>query len=303
MLLVRYPVLRFVVALLLAAMGLALLWLPPQVAQLSGYDALTARAETVVDAVTEQNMKAFIALSGVKAALAIVEGSSVGVGFQLELGDAVQSVYDYIDFVWHMLMYSLLILGAYKLLLETGLLYLGLQVIGAGLLVWGIGMAIQRVPGKVRVLGQRVVLVGILFAYVVPFALLATHYGTTHYTGPLKEKHAQQIGDLHSQMDKLTAQLSALKSEVTIFAPLDSVDAVRRRITDIGSSISSAVQGSMQAMLYYIAIILFELLVFPLISAYLLFKFLQLALGRVLDRPVVIKQAPPPAPLPALADK
>ena len=104
-------------------------------------------------------------------------------------------------------------------------------------------------------------------------------------------------------MDKLTAQLSALKSEVSLFAPLDSVDAVRRRITAIGSSISSAVQGSMQAMLYYIVIILFELLVFPLISAYLLFKFLQLALGRVLDRPVVIKQAPPPAPLPALADK
>ena len=39
-------------------------------------------------------------LSGIKSGLAVLEGSEVGVGFNLELGDIVQSVYDYVDVAW-----------------------------------------------------------------------------------------------------------------------------------------------------------------------------------------------------------
>jgi len=42
----------------------------------------------------------FLILSGIKTGLAVIEGSEIGVGFNLELGDLVQSVYDYVDIAW-----------------------------------------------------------------------------------------------------------------------------------------------------------------------------------------------------------
>jgi len=42
----------------------------------------------------------FLILSGIKSGLAIIEGSEVGIGFNLEIGDVVQSVYDYVDIAW-----------------------------------------------------------------------------------------------------------------------------------------------------------------------------------------------------------
>ena len=42
----------------------------------------------------------FLILSGIKSGLAVIEGSEVGIGFNLQLGDVVQSVYDYVDIAW-----------------------------------------------------------------------------------------------------------------------------------------------------------------------------------------------------------
>ena len=48
----------------------------------------------------EKAVSGFLILSGIKTGLAIIEGSEVGIGFNLELGDVVQSVYDYVDIAW-----------------------------------------------------------------------------------------------------------------------------------------------------------------------------------------------------------
>jgi hypothetical protein len=45
-------------------------------------------------------LSGFLLLSSIKSGLAVVEGSEVGVGFSLELGDVVQPVYDYVDIAW-----------------------------------------------------------------------------------------------------------------------------------------------------------------------------------------------------------
>ena len=86
--------LRIIASPLCAVAGVLLLWLPPQVVTLSGYAPLSQRAEAVVDEVTAQNLAAFAGVSAIKTGLAIIEDSSVGVGFQLQVGDAVQAVYD-----------------------------------------------------------------------------------------------------------------------------------------------------------------------------------------------------------------
>ena len=48
----------------------------------------------------DKSLSGFLLLSSIKSGLAVVEGSEVGIGFNLELGDIVQPVYDYVDIAW-----------------------------------------------------------------------------------------------------------------------------------------------------------------------------------------------------------
>jgi hypothetical protein len=48
----------------------------------------------------DRSLKGFLVLSAIKSGIAVLEGSEVGVGFNLEVGDLVQSMYDYVDVAW-----------------------------------------------------------------------------------------------------------------------------------------------------------------------------------------------------------
>ncbi len=48
----------------------------------------------------DRSLTGFLVLSGIKSGLAVIEGSEVGIGFNLEIGDIVQAVYDYVDIAW-----------------------------------------------------------------------------------------------------------------------------------------------------------------------------------------------------------
>jgi len=48
----------------------------------------------------DKALDGFLIISGIKMVFAVIEGSDVGVGFNLEIGDIVQPAYDYIDVAW-----------------------------------------------------------------------------------------------------------------------------------------------------------------------------------------------------------
>jgi hypothetical protein len=58
-------------------------------------------------------------LSDIKVGLAVVEGTEIGVRFCIEIDDAVQSVYDYIDVAWRTVLASAAILTWTKYLVKT----------------------------------------------------------------------------------------------------------------------------------------------------------------------------------------
>ena len=62
---------------------------PGPVAQYTGYDALNAHAMSLVDESLERDQATFLVITAIKASLAVIEGSEVGVGFELEIGDIV----------------------------------------------------------------------------------------------------------------------------------------------------------------------------------------------------------------------
>jgi hypothetical protein len=73
---------------------------PDYVIGACGIDYLNQKNDQYLQASFDHALKGFLVLSTIKSGLAVLEGSEVGVGFNLEIGDIVQSVYDYVDVAW-----------------------------------------------------------------------------------------------------------------------------------------------------------------------------------------------------------
>ncbi len=90
----------FIVAGLLSALVLSAVGLLDRGLDAAGLKYLTQTNSRYLDNAFQKSLSGFLLLSSIKSGLAVVEGSEVGVGFSLELGDVVQPVYDYVDIAW-----------------------------------------------------------------------------------------------------------------------------------------------------------------------------------------------------------
>lgn len=83
-----------------------------------GMKYLSSANEGYLENAFDKSLAGFLILSSIKSGLAVVEGSEVGVGFNLELGDVVQPVYDYVDLAWKAALAGGSIIVAMQLALE-----------------------------------------------------------------------------------------------------------------------------------------------------------------------------------------
>lgn len=84
-----------------------------------GFNRIDQANQAYIDQSFDASMKGFLILSAIKSGLAVIEGSEVGVGFNLEVGDVVQSVYDYVDIAWKTALMGGTVLLLTQLLLQA----------------------------------------------------------------------------------------------------------------------------------------------------------------------------------------
>lgn len=89
---------------------------------LAGLDSLSASNEAYLESASLRSMGMFGVLSTVKVGLAIIEGTEVGVGFGLQVGDVVQAAYDYVDVAWRTVLAGTVILFGTRYLLQAAAL-------------------------------------------------------------------------------------------------------------------------------------------------------------------------------------
>jgi hypothetical protein len=203
-------------------------------------EPLSSRAGAEIDQALEKNIVVFAGISAIKAAVALVEGSSVGVGFDLEVGDLVQPAYDYIDFVWRLFLYTILILTFYKQLFDSGILGTGLVLLGAGALLWAAGGFIQPARPRFRLWGAGLIKAGFLIAYGVPAILLLSQWLSERYTDPLKVKTAEKISETRKHFETAKQEFIGLKDRISLMNPIESAENVRDSLMNIVDSVSKA---------------------------------------------------------------
>ncbi|HPA04659.1 MAG TPA: hypothetical protein PLB67_09480 [Candidatus Hydrogenedentes bacterium] len=276
---------RWLRAGVLLLLGLACLVMTQQVQHLTGYDALNSSAAVSIDDALQKNAYVFLGVSSVKAGLAVLEGSSIGVGFDIEIGDLVQSVYDYVDYVWNVLLYGLTILAFYKMLLDTGFLAVGIKIIGVGLVLWAIA---ALWPARKQVLhrtGLRFTALGALVAYIVPLSLLATNLFGTVYIEPLKDKNREQVFAVVKQFERTRTEFTLLREKLSLVNPSESLEQLKQGITKTTTSLTNLLNESLLLFVQQAALLFFELLFFPFLSAFVLYKMAQIGLSRLVEMP------------------
>lgn len=287
------PRARIALAVVLIGVGIASLAIPHQVAIATGQGILNDRGVELIDESLETNQNTFLAVSGIKAAMAVIEGSTIGVGVEVQVGDLIQPAYDYVDFFWKIFLYSLVVLASYKLFLETGMLELGVVLFGIGAILYAIGLLTPPRETTTPTVGRRCMLLGVLVAYIAPAALLLTQSLSDRYTTELKRVHQESILEFERELDTAQREFMNLRQQFSLLTPGESLDGVRAGFVRIASSVGESFRLSLLAFLYYSLLIMFDLLFFPFVSAWLLFKLAQVALDRALQQ-----AAPQPAAVP-----
>lgn len=108
-----------VVVLLVGIVGLTFLGGTQRFVNYIGLEKLHQHNQQYLQSSLNQSLATFAVLSGIKVGLAILEGSELGFGFGIEIGDAVQSAYDFVDIAWRTVLASSVILMGTQFLLNT----------------------------------------------------------------------------------------------------------------------------------------------------------------------------------------
>ncbi|MFC1501920.1 hypothetical protein ACFL6A_00740 [bacterium] len=101
-----------ILAILLSATGLI-----TQGLHALGLGKLSRSNEAYLQKSFRHSLSTFAVLSAIKVGLAVVEGTEIGIGFGIPIGDAVTAAYDYVDLAWRtVLLSSAVLLGTQYIL-------------------------------------------------------------------------------------------------------------------------------------------------------------------------------------------
>lgn len=252
------------------------------VERVTGYAWLTDHTHGLVDEALDKNQTAFLLISGVKAGLAVVEASTVGVGVNIQVGDIVQSVYDYVDFIWKMFLYALLLMGLYKLLLSTGMLSMGIPILGVSLCLWGLATILMGgQQGRIlRDMSRLLLVVGLSLLYVLPLALITANQVHVRYTAQLKAEKRQQLEAFVQEFDTLKTEFLGLRHQLSITSPAESLTRLKDELVAMINRMVTNVYDVTGALMFYAVLVLFDVLFAPLAVGFLLLRMI----GRLADR-------------------
>jgi hypothetical protein len=270
---------RPAVCLILFAIGVTMFTAQSHVGYITGGTWLSNNALELVDEGMESNQKTFLIFSAIKGTLAVIEGSTVGVGFEVEVGDLIQPVYDYVDYFWNIFLVSFVVMGFYKVLLDTELFLIGYPIMGMGLMTLAVSGMLHGRRWNAAGLARKFILLGLLMIYALPISLMASREISDAYVSKLKTEEWAHIEAFHAGLYEAKTEFIKLKEEISIFNPGDSMDKVKDGMITLVDSVKKTFETVLLSFMYYVLIILFEILILPFCTAFLIYLFAR----RLLD--------------------
>ncbi|MDJ0914608.1 MAG: hypothetical protein QNI95_13630 [Desulfobacterales bacterium] len=237
----------------------------------------------------------FLLLSGIKSSLAVIEGSEVGIGFNLEIGDIIQSIYDYVDIAWKtalasatilLLMQSLL--DAITLLDHWCLVLLLILVLFVAVAQW-FGPQHRRHIRFVKEMMLFILILTIALYAMLPLSISAAAFVSGRITQPLIAASQQELESIREDFssDSLDAILfpEGNPENTSWLSELDfqsKITQAKTRLKQIGDYFKERTEAIAMWTVRFIAGYLFDCAIFPFAFFLILFVFTKSAARTVL---------------------
>ena len=249
----------------------------------------------------DRSLAGFLVLSGIKSGLAVIEGSEVGIGFNLEIGDIVQSVYDYVDIAWKTALAGGTILLITRLSLEAVatvdqwfLASMFLVMVVFLVLEW-FSSAYARLANVFREAMLFLLVMSLTLYYILPMGIAAAAFVSEKITQPIIQSSQAGFEAVHQELSPaaINSRLFAEDADAdnSIFSALDftaKYEMTRERIRQIGTYFKDKTTHMATLTLQLVAGYLFDCIIFPLtffVILYVLAKSLVTFLIRSVNYP------------------
>jgi hypothetical protein len=261
-----HPVL-FAFILLLVAVGAA--YVTDKVVKAAGVGQMVQANDEYLNDSLKKSGGSFMILSAIKAGVAVIEGSTVGgeavATVDIEVGDAVQSIYDFIDMAWKITFFSGATLFLVKVVLQ--------QITALGPMVMMIAFVSGAVVLAIRNWNKNALLLPGLFRRVFWFFLLCTvgiyialpvTVGAARF---LSNKIARPaIAEGEQAFEDLQRETSSESMSDRLFPPgervADKLD-FKRKMNEVGVWCKAMSYRLFDKGIRFCAAFLFDCLIFP----------------------------------------
>ena len=225
----------------------------------------------------DRSLAGFLVLSAIKSGLAVIEGSEVGIGFNLEIGDIVQSVYDYVDIAWKTALAGGTILLITRLCLEAVATFdhwvltsLLLVMVVFLILEWFFA-AYARLANVFRETLLFLLVMTLTLYYILPLGITAASFVSRKITAPLIQSSQEGFEMVNTEFSpaRINSQLFAEDADAddSIFSALDftaKYEMTRERIRQIGTYFKDKTTLMATLTIQLVAGYLFDCIIFPL---------------------------------------
>ncbi len=242
--------------------------------------ATTRYLETSFD----KSVKGFLVLSTIKSGVAVLEGSEVGVGFSIQIGDLVQSIYDYVDIAWKTA------LAGSTILLLMRLMYLFIGTVDHYFLAVfffsysGLLFSSLSFPGNgtlKRVAKEGVVFLAVLSVtlyLVLPLSISGAAFLSKKITQPLIDDATSGFNSLQHDLssESLSERLFDTGNEEDIISSFNIPRRIQRtgeRIKETGIWLKEKTEEMALWTVKLVAGYVFDCIIFPFTFFFILFTF------------------------------
>jgi hypothetical protein len=266
-----------ILGVLILGVLLTLLGFTDRILGAGGLDRLTAKNDAYLASSLERTLRTFAVLSTIKVGLAVVEGTEIGVGFGLEVGDAVQAAYDYVDIGWKAVLAGGVILLATRTLLEAAalldhwLLAATLAAFVLMALTQGDPPRLERTHRTVRAIALFMTVLTAACYLLLPLSIAGGAYLSGKITAPSLREAESGLSSLGE--DLFAEEQSAEEGFLSKWSQ------IRERLEHIASYLKEKATELTVWILKLVAGYLFDCLVFPL-ALFILLVWLTRAMAK-----------------------
>jgi len=283
------------IIVLIAGIGLAVTGYLDRSIDVLGLEKVAAANEAYLQNAFDQALTGFLVLSGIKSGLAIVEGSEIGIGFNLEVGDVVQAAYDYVDIAWKTALAGGTILMITRLILQT-IVVLDQWSLALLLGSWVVLLLYRwywpQFTNSIYFLKENflfwVVLTTTLYV-VLPIAITGAAFLSKTITRPMIQASQDGFVELQKELstDRLNEKLfpESEGESVSVLSALDintKLEKTRAHLKALSEYFKERTHALAELTIKFIAGYLFDCIIFPLTFFLILYLFSKAMIGYLL---------------------